>query len=44
MIAMLGWSEVNIGVSSAGMETVESNDCRELSGDDRDANGMLAVI
>jgi len=31
-------------VSDAGMETVESDDCRGVSKKDRDANGMLATI
>ena len=47
MIAMLGHSEINMEVSDAGMEAVESNDCREVSrndGDDRDANSMLATM
>jgi len=30
-------------VLDAGMETVESNDCREVSKKDGDANGMLAA-
>ena len=43
MIAMLGCPELDMEVSDAGMETAESNDCRELSKKDRDANGVLAV-
>ena len=43
IIAMLGRSEIDIEVLDAGMETVESNDCREVSRDDRDANGILAT-
>jgi len=34
MIAMLGCSELDMEVSDTGMETVESNDCREMSGKD----------
>jgi len=30
-------------VLDAGMETVESNNCREVSRKDRDANGVLAT-
>jgi len=43
MIAMLGHPELDTEVSDAGMETVESDDCRELSKKDGDANGMLAM-
>ena len=44
MIAILGHLEVDMKVSDAGMETAESNNCREVLGDDRDTNGMLAII
>ena len=44
MIAMLGFSELNIEVSNIDMETMESNDCREMSRKDRDTNSMLAVM
>ena len=43
MMAMLDHSELDMKVSDAGMETAESNDCREVSKKDRDANGVLAV-
>ena len=43
MIAILGRSELDMEVSDAGMETVESNDCREVSKKDGDANGVLAM-
>jgi len=43
MIAMLGHSEL-MEVLDAGMETVESNDCRGISKKDRDANGVLAMM
>ena len=43
MIAMLGCSELDTEISDAGMETMESNDCREMSRKDRDVNSMLAV-
>ena len=44
MIVMLGYLKLDIEVSDAGMETMESNDCRGVSKKDRDANGVLAVI
>ena len=43
IIVMLSYSEIDIEVSDVGMETMESNDCREVSRDNRDANSMLAV-
>ena len=43
MIVMLGCLELNIEVLDAGMETAESNDCRELFKKDGDANGVLAT-
>ena len=43
MIVMLDCSEVDMEVSDTGMETVESSGCREVSGDDGDANGVLAA-
>ena len=43
MIAMLGCSELDTEVSDVGMETAESNDCREVSKKDGDANGVLAA-
>jgi len=44
MIAMLGRSELDMEISDADMETAESNECREISGKDRDANGVLATM
>ena len=44
MIMMLGHSELNTEVSDAGMETVESDDCRGVSRRDGDTNGMLAMM
>jgi len=44
MIAMLGCPELDTEVSDAGMETVESDDCRWMSKKDRDANGVLATM
>ena len=43
MIVMLGCSELDTEVSDAGIETMESNNCREVSKKDGDANGMLAM-
>ena len=43
MIAILGYSELDTEVSDTGIETVESNDCREVSKKDRDTNGVLAT-
>ena len=44
MIAMLDHSELDIKVSDASIETTESNDCREVSKKDGDANGVLAMM
>ena len=44
MIAILGCLEFDTEVSDIGMETTESNDYREISGNDGDVNGMLAII
>ena len=44
MIAILGHSELDMEISDAGMETTESDDCREMSKKDRDANGILAMM
>jgi len=43
MIAMLDYSEVNMEVSDADIETTDSDDCRELSRDNGDANGVLVI-
>ena len=43
IIVMLGHSELDTEVSDAGMETIESNDCRGVSKRDGDANGVLAT-
>ena len=43
IIAMLGCLELDTEVSDVGIETVESNDCREMSRSNRDANDVLAV-
>jgi len=44
MITMLGHSEMNTEVLDAGMKTTESNDYREVSKNDGDANSVLATI
>ena len=44
MIVMLDHSELDMEVSDAGMETVESNNCREMSRKNRDANSVLATM
>ena len=44
MIVILDCSEVDTKVSDADMEKTESNDCREMLGDNRDANGVLAIM
>ena len=44
IIAILGYSELDMEVSDTDIETVESNDCREVSKKDGDANGVLATI
>ena len=43
-IVMLGYSELDIKVSDAGIETMESDDFREVSKKDGDANGILAMM
>jgi len=43
MIAMLDHSELDTEVSDAGMETIESNNCRGVSRNNGDANGMLVM-
>ena len=44
MITMLDHLEIDMKISDAGMKTVESNDCREISRDARDTNNMLATM
>jgi len=43
MIAMLGHPELDMEVSDAGMETMESDDCRGVFKKDGDANDVLAA-
>ena len=44
MIVMLCCSELDTEISDAGMKTVESNDCKKMSRNDRDTNGMLTTM
>ena len=44
MIVMLDHSELDTEISDAGMETMESDDCRGMSRSDRNANSILAMI
>jgi len=44
MIVILCHSELDMEVSDADIETVESNDCREVSRKNGDANSVLAMI
>ena len=43
MIAMLGRLELDTEVLDAGIETMESDNCRGESKKDRDTNGVLAA-
>ena len=43
MIAILGCLELDMEVLNAGIETIESNDCREMSRNNGDANDVLAM-
>ena len=44
IIVMSGCLELNMEVSDAGMETVESSDCREISKNNGDTNSVLATM
>jgi len=44
MIAILGYPELDMEVSNAGRETMESDDCRGMSRNDRDTNGVFAAM
>jgi len=43
IIIILSYLELNMKVSDAGIETVESDDCRGMSRYNEDANGVLAM-
>ena len=44
IIVILGHLELDMEVSDAGMETMEFDDCRGMSRNDRDANSVLATM
>ena len=44
MIAILSHSELDTEVLNVGIETMESDNCREMSKRDGDANGVLAAM
>ena len=44
MIVILDHSDIDMEVSNTNMKSMESNDCREVSRDNRNVNGMLATI
>ena len=44
MITMLDHSEVDIKVSDTSIKTIKSNNCREVSEDNRNTNSILAII
>ena len=44
MIVMLDYLEIDTEVLDIYIEITKSNDCKEMSEDNRDANGMLAMI
>ena len=44
MIIMLGYLELDTEISDTDIKTMKSNDCREISRIDGDANGMLAAM
>ena len=41
---MLDYLELDIEVSNTGMKTIESDNYREISRDDRNINGVLATM
>ena len=43
IIAILGHLKLDTEISDTDMETAESNDCRKMSRNDGDTNGMLAT-
>jgi len=43
MIVILGHLELDMEVLDAGIETTESNDCREMSRNNGNTNGVLAA-
>jgi len=43
MIVMLDGSEIDTEISDTGIETADSDDCREMLRDNRDANSVLTT-
>ena len=43
IIAILDCSEIDMKVSDISIETTKSNDCREILGNNRNTNGILAM-
>jgi len=43
IIAMLDYWKLDIEVLDVGIETMESNNCKRMSRNDGDANGVLAA-
>ena len=41
---MLGYLEVKTKVSNIDIETIESDNCKEMSENNRDANRVLAMM
>jgi len=41
---MLGYSEINTEVSNTSIEIIEFDDCREVSENNEDDNGILTMI
>ena len=44
MIVMLSYLELDIEISDIDIETMESDDCKEMSRSNEDANNVLATI
>ena len=44
IIVMLGHSKLDIEILDTGMKTMESDDCKEISRDDGDANSIFAIM
>ena len=43
MIVILGYSEIDTQVSDTNIRTIRSDDCKEMSGDNRNTNNVLAI-
>ena len=41
---MLDYLEIDIEISDIDIEAIESDDCKEVLGDNRDTNKVLAII